>query len=41
MQTILKKCLRAGRAHKDLEQDLRDIICAAERKLEMIKEDAQ
>jgi len=37
--TILKKTLRQGRAHKDLTQDLRDIICAAERKLEMMKED--
>jgi hypothetical protein len=40
MQTILKKVLRAGRAHKDLEQDLKDIICAAQRKLEMLKEDS-
>jgi hypothetical protein len=40
MMTILKKCLCAGnRGHKDFEQDLRDIICAAERKLEMLKED--
>lgn len=38
-QTILKKVLRMGTAHKDREQDLRDIICAAERMLEMINED--
>lgn len=37
--TILKKVLRAGRAHKDLTQDLKDIICAAERKLEMLREE--
>lgn len=37
--TILKKCLRAGTAHKGLEQDLKDIIAAAERKLEMLGED--
>ena len=40
LQTILKKTLVAGnRGHKDLAQDLKDIICAAERKLEMIQED--
>jgi len=40
MQTILKKCLKAGeRGHKDLKQDLLDIINAANRKLEMIEED--
>ena len=40
MQTMLKKILVAGeRGHKDLRQDLKDIICAAERKLEMISED--
>jgi len=40
MMTILKKCLCAGeRGHKDYEQDLKDIINAAERELEIIKED--
>lgn len=40
MQTILKKTLCAGnRGHKDQAQDLRDIISAAQRKLEMINED--
>ena len=39
-QTILKKALRMGTAHKDREQDLKDIICAAERMLEMIGEDS-
>lgn len=39
LQTILKKVLRAGRAHKDLKQDLKDIISAAERRLEMLEED--
>ena len=40
MQTMLKKILVAGeRGHKDLQQDLKDIICAAERKLEMLNED--
>ena len=38
--TILKKALCMGqRGYKDLEQDLKDIICAAQRKLEMLKED--
>ena len=38
--TIVKKALCAGeRGHKDLVQDLKDIICAAERWLEMIHED--
>jgi N-methylhydantoinase B/oxoprolinase/acetone carboxylase alpha subunit len=37
--TILKKVLRAGRAHKDLRQDLKDIIAACERKIEMLNED--
>ena len=42
MMTILKKCLCAGnRGHKDLQQDLKDIICAAQRKLEMLKEDEE
>jgi hypothetical protein len=39
--TILKKTLRAGRAHKDLCQDLKDIINAAERRLEMLIEDKE
>jgi len=40
MQTILKKCAFAGmRGHKDYKQDLNDIICAAERELEIITED--
>ena len=39
LMTILKKTLCAGnRGHKNLETDLRDIICAAERRLEMIEE---
>jgi hypothetical protein len=37
--TILKKCLRMGRAHKDKRQDLLDIISAAKRELEMMDED--
>ena len=42
MMTILKKTLCAGnRGHKDFKQDLKDIICAAQRKLEMIKEDEE
>ena len=37
---IVKKALCAGkRGQKSFEQDLKDIICAAERRLEMIKED--
>ena len=40
LKTILKKTLVAGnRGHKDISQDLKDIICAAQRKLEMIEED--
>jgi hypothetical protein len=40
MMTILKKVLCAGnRGHKNYEQDLKDIICAVQRELEMIKED--
>lgn len=40
MKTILKKALCAGdRGHKDFEQDLKDIISAAERRLEMLYED--
>ena len=38
---IVKKALCAGnRGHKDFEQDLKDIICAAERRMEMLKEDS-
>jgi len=40
LATIAKKSLCAGnRGHKSLEQDLKDIITAAERRLEMIEED--
>ena len=40
MMTILKKVLCAGnRGHKNYQQDLKDIICAAERELELIQED--
>jgi hypothetical protein len=40
LQTILKKCLCAGnRGHKDFKQDLKDIISAAERRIEMLDED--
>lgn len=40
MMTILKKCLCAGnRGHKDYRQDLNDIICAAQRELELLDED--
>ncbi len=39
---ILKKTLMAGkRGHKSVESDVRDIITAAERWLEMIAEDSQ
>ena len=42
MMTILKKCLCAGdRGHKDYSQDLRDIICAAKRELEIVHEDRE
>lgn len=42
LNTILKKVLVLGdRGHKDGEQDLKDIICAAERRLEMLKEDKE
>lgn len=42
LQTILKKCLKAGdRGHKDKRQDLRDIISAAERELQIMDEDAR
>lgn len=37
--SILKKALRWGSAHKSLVKDLKDIITAAERALEMIEED--
>ncbi len=40
LQTIIKKALKAGeRGHKDMRQDLRDIINSAQRKLEMMNED--
>lgn len=40
LQTIIKKALKAGeRGHKDMRQDLRDIVNAANRKLEMMDED--
>ncbi len=38
---ILKKALRAGTAHKTLEQDIKDIKCACDRWLEIIEEDKQ
>jgi hypothetical protein len=42
LDTILKKCLCAGnRGYKDFAQDLRDIIGAAQRRLEMLKEDGE
>lgn len=37
---ILKKVLRMGSAHKDARQELFDIINAAQRRLEMMDEDA-
>lgn len=40
LMTILKKCLCAGnRGHKDYREDLKDIINAADREIEIIKED--
>ncbi len=36
---IIKKALRAGSGHKNLIEDIDDIICAAERWKEMIEED--
>ena len=40
MQTILKKCLCAGnRGHNNYKEDLQDIICAAQREIEIIEED--
>jgi hypothetical protein len=42
LMTILKKCLCAGnRGHKDMAQDLKDIINAAQRKLQMLEEDGR
>ncbi len=42
MQTILKKVLCAGeRGHKDYTQDLKDIISAAQRELQMLDEDIE
>ncbi|MGZ5029038.1 MAG: hypothetical protein ACXWAT_00765 [Methylobacter sp.] len=42
LMTILKKVLKAGeRGHKDKRQDLRDIISAANRAIEIIDEDAE
>lgn len=42
LMTILKKCLCAGnRGYKDLVQDLKDIIGAAQRNLQMIEEDSK
>ncbi|HBD6162622.1 TPA: hypothetical protein KKN35_000560 [Shigella sonnei] len=39
MQHALKKVLCAGeRGHKDLLQDLNDIIASVEREIEMVKE---
>lgn len=39
MMTILKKCLVAGgRGHKCYKQDIRDIINAAKRELEILEE---
>ena len=39
--SILKKILRIGNAHKDKRQDLKDIINAAQRRLEMLDEDSE
>lgn len=40
--TIVKKALCTGkRGHKDTRQDLKDIICAVERWLQMLDEDEQ
>ncbi len=38
-QTVLKKALRAGTAHKTVVEDIDDIICACERWKEMLIED--
>lgn len=41
-QAILKKSLvTGGRGQKDLEHDIKDIICACHRWLEMIEEDSE
>ena len=41
LQTILKKCLCAGnRGHNSVVEDLKDIICAAQREIEILEEDA-
>lgn len=39
--TILKKSIRMGTGGKSKEQDLRDIISAAERELELMQEDLE
>ena len=42
MCTIIKKALCCGnRGHKDFKQDLKDIICAAQRRLDMLEEDGE
>ena len=42
LATIVKKALCAGnRGHKSFEEDLKDIICAARRRLEMLEEDGE
>ena len=42
MGAIVKKALCAGnRGHKSFREDLEDIICAAQRRLEMLDEDEQ
>ena len=39
--TMLKKILCCGkRGHNDYKEDLKDIICAAKRELEMLEEDS-
>jgi len=38
-QAIKKLLVAGGRGNKNREQDLRDVICAIERELEMIEED--
>lgn len=39
--TILKKAIRLGTGGKDKVQDLKDIISAAERELELMREDLE
>ena len=40
LQRAIYETLCAGnRGHNDLREDLKDIICAAQRKLEMLDED--